>query len=184
MQAWVWPRLCRRLSYYTDGCPSACSLPALRACEDRPARPVQKTVRSSISTSGDARAIGRALDGSPEQLLGTKLRALYQRLKGRDRDFVEALGPRRPAATAEMWSRPCAGVLRGNSKGRQWSIWGTFHTNHRRCAAVVGIASPGTITLAARCFCGKSLGLSVTMKSARPSSAQLQKRSSPGSGDS
>ena len=49
--------------------------------------------------------------------------------------------------------------------------------------AVVGTSSPGLITWADKSVCGKSFGFSVTMKSARPTSAQPQKGSSPGSGE-
>jgi hypothetical protein len=43
--------------------------------------------------------------------------------------------------------------------------------------------SPGLVTWADRSVCGKSFGFNVTMKSARPTSAQPQKGSSPGSGE-
>jgi len=43
--------------------------------------------------------------------------------------------------------------------------------------------SPGPITWADKSCCGKSFGFNVTMKSARPVSAQAQNGSSPGSGE-
>jgi hypothetical protein len=67
--------------------------------------------------------------------------------------------------------------------GKPWT--GAVIYDGRGCfrRAVVGILSPGLITRADSNPCGKSLGFSVTMKSARPVSAQAQNGSSPGSGE-
>ena len=58
-----------------------------------------------------------------------------------------------------------------------------FHEFLRRVARRPGSGSPGAITFACNEACGKSLGFSVTMKSAFPYSAQSQMWLSSGSGE-
>lgn len=64
------------------------------------------------------------------------------------------------------------------SRGRQGSP-----AQRRRVRPVVGMVSPGAITCALSICCGKSDGLSVTIKSALPASAHAQNGSSSGSGE-
>ena len=78
------------------------------------------------------------------------------------------------------------------------SICSSYHQNHRSYTAesnpghwspderprrVVGIGSPGEITLAVRSFWGKCFLFNVAIKAARPCSAQAQNALSSGSGE-